>query len=315
VAGTTLAALLLLGRQALASGVAVAVGIIGIAHLRDATGVDAVRSFFGVHRVVTSADGQWRTLAHGSTIHGKQRLRDADGKIIEGRPEPLSYYHVTGPQAELLRFARTQLGHPLRVGVVGLGNGSLACHAHDGDDWSFFEIDPEVVTIARDPARFTFLSECAPDARMVVGDARLTLAATPERHDVLIIDAFSSDAIPVHLLTREALSLYFDRLKPGGLLLLHISSAHMDLAPVVGATAAAAGTIALGKLDLCGSPGHEACAAGKEPSSVAALSRSPEALAALAAQPGWRPLAANDVRPWSDDYANVLGAILRRYRP
>lgn len=126
--------------------------------------------------------------------------------------------------------------------MVGLGAGSLACYAQPGDTWRFFEIDPAVVRMAQDPAWFTFLHVCAPAAPIVQGDARLTIAAEPKSSfDVLVLDAFSSDAIPVHLLTREALRLYWQKIRPGGVLLVHISNRYMELESVVGATASAGG--------------------------------------------------------------------------
>ena len=118
-----------------------------------------------------------------------------------------------------------------------------------GEDWTFFEIDPEVIRIARDPKSFRFLSACAPNAKIVPGDGRLTLAASSERYDLIVLDAFSSDAIPVHLLTREALAGYLSRLKPGGVIILHVSNRHLELASVAAAVGAADGLVAYYKED------------------------------------------------------------------
>ena len=195
------------------------------------------RSFFGVSRVIESPDGRYRMLVHGSTIHGGQRLRDEQGAKLE-RAAPIMYYHAKGPMARGFELARAvEPASAINAGVVGLGAGSLACALKPGDTLTYFEIDPVVVSIAYDPKHFTFLSGCAPEAKTVLGDARLTLAKQPAaQFDYLVVDAFSSDAVPVHLLTREALKLYLSRIKQDGLIAFHISNRHMELESVVAAT-------------------------------------------------------------------------------
>jgi hypothetical protein len=175
---------------------------------------DAERSFFGVHRVTMIADGQVRTLLHGTTIHGAQRIKDEQGRPIDHPPVPTVYYHPGGPAARAVSVARRATGKgasDFRAGVVGLGTGAMACHSREGERWRFFEIDPVVLRIASNPKQFTFLATCQPNADVVLGDARLTLAR--ERagsFDYLLVDAFSSDAVPVHLMTQEAITLYLD---------------------------------------------------------------------------------------------------------
>jgi hypothetical protein len=183
-----------------------------------------IRSFFGVHRVTEQAGR--RSLVHGNTIHGQQFL-DA-GK----RRQPLTYYHETGPMGWLLKAMQhdARLG---RVGIVGLGAGSLAAYAQPKQKWTFFEIDPTVVFIARDSGLFTFLRDSRGELDYVVGDARLTLQQTPDMFNLLVIDAFGSDAIPLHLLTREAMQLYQTRLGDDGILAFHISNRYVDLEPVL----------------------------------------------------------------------------------
>ena len=210
--------------------------------------VETARSFFGVHQVVETTDGRHRLLYHGTTLHGAQRLLDGDAPA-KSPPEPLSYYYFGGPMSQSIAAARAAGGGLARVAVVGLGTGSLACHQRATETWTFFEIDPEVVRIARDPRLFNFLSVCAPDAPIVLGDARLTLAASAQRYDLIVIDAFSSDAIPVHLLTREAMAGYLSRLEPGGVLVMHISNRHMELGRVVAAIGAAEGLVSYIKED------------------------------------------------------------------
>src|SRR3954470_21339016 len=173
--------------------------------------IETARSFFGVHKVAEVSEGKARILYHGTTIHGAQRLRNDDGTPVDGSPTPLPYYYPQGPLAEAIDAARAAQGVLGHVAVVGLGTGSLACHRKAGEHWTFFEIDPEVIRIARDPRLFTFLSSCAPDAPVVAGDARLTLEASSGRYDLIVLDAFSSDSIPAHLLTREALAGYLSK--------------------------------------------------------------------------------------------------------
>lgn len=263
----------------------------------------AERNFFGVLRVEDSATGDMRILMHGTTIHGAQRLLDDTGHPVT-TPVPAIYYNPTGPMARSLALVEG----PRRVGIVGLGAGSMACYAKASDTWRLFEIDPAVVTIARDPAHFTFLSRCLPQAPVIVGDARLTLASEPAQgFDFLLIDAFSSDSIPVHLMTTEALQLYMSKLAPGGVLALHITNRHLDLAPVLAASAASLpgveGVLVRNRqdtptLDVAGSV-------------VVMLTRNPAALKRALAWPDAVPLAASGVAAWTDDYADILSALRR----
>jgi SAM-dependent methyltransferase len=269
------------------------------------------RSFFGVTTTVLSEDGVFRILSHGTTVHGGERLSDL-APVRPGRPEPLTYYQAEGPLAEGLRIGRARApGGSLSVGIVGLGTGSLACYAAPGDVWRFYEIDPAVLRVARDARRFNFLAECAPDAPLVQGDARLTLARErPASFDLLVIDAFSSDAIPVHLLTGEALRLYMEKLRPGGVALLHISNRYMELAGVVAATAAANGIAAARRADVR----SEADLVERlwMSSDVVALSRDPASLEPYRRAAWKRLLPTKGIAPWTDDYANVGAAILRK---
>jgi hypothetical protein len=196
------------------------------------------RSFFGVHRVTRSEsveDGRpvaYRKLYHGNTIHGVQRADPATGAPLRPR-EPLAYYAPASAIARLLRSVRSE-GRPLRVGLVGLGAGSLFAYAESGDRFRAFEIDPLVRTIAEDERFFSFLPEArrrGAQADVVLGDARLTLADSADSFDLLVLDAFTSDSIPVHLLTREALALYERRLGADGVMAFHVSNRHLDLAP------------------------------------------------------------------------------------
>jgi len=271
-----------------------------------------VRSFFGVYKIVDTAEGVFRTFLHGTTEHGAQRLKHDDGRPITGRPEPLTYYHRQSPLAQATAAVRDHKGAPIRIAVVGLGTGTFACLTKPGDELHFYEIDRQVVRIATDLDRFSYISRCAPDARIIVGDARLTLAdAEDVQYDVIVMDAFSSDAIPIHLLTREAMAIYLRKLAPSGLVLMHISNRHMELASVVTNIAAANGAVT--RLD--DSDEGEDDDAYKFSSTVAAVGRSDDAFGVLAAKGGWEKQTPNPaLRTWTDDYSNIIGAMIRNLR-
>jgi hypothetical protein len=265
--------------------------------------IETTRSFFGVHRIVEV--GAHRLLHHGTTIHGVERVRDAEGKAVTGRPDPLAYYYFGGPISEGIVAARATQGALRNVAVVGLGAGTLACHVRDGENWTFFEIDPEVVRLARES--FRFLPQCAPNAPIVLGDARLTLAASKQQYDLIVLDAFSSDAIPTHLLTREALRGYLARLSPHGMIVMHISNRHLELATVVAAVGAAEGLATSLKVDT---KANDFINDFRSNALVAALARSPADLRDL--PEGWQKPEPTTVAPWTDDYSDVVGAILRK---
>jgi len=274
---------------------------------------DAERSFFGVHRVTTTANGQVRTLLHGTTIHGAQRIKDEDGRLI-AHPVPMVYYYPGGPMARGADAARRTTGKTgveFRAGVVGLGAGAMACNTQAGERWRFFEIDPAVVKIASNPKQFTFLESCQPNADVVLGDARLTLAKEGAgTFDFLLIDAFSSDAVPVHLLTKEAIALYLDKLTPNGILALHVSNRHMDLHTVASATAKALPRTFVGLAD------HRTISKGLDAASshVVFVTRSPEALKEVLSLPYVSAVEGAGVTPWTDDFSNIISALWRKAR-
>jgi hypothetical protein len=267
--------------------------------------VYSTRSFFGTHRVVDTAGGAFRLLLHGTTLHGIQRNGDPGT-----RPTPIGYYYAGSPMATSVALARVAAGgpnSPLRVGIVGLGTGALACYRLPGDRWRFFEIDPAVARIAANPAYFRSLSACTPDAEIVLGDARLTLQREPAgSFDLLVLDAFASDAIPVHLLTVEALSLYGRLLAERGILTLHISNQNLDLPPVLEANLAL-----LPQLTAVYAEGERGPAALASQDILVAAH--PDALSGALKLPKARRLGAGGVRPWTDDYSDIVSAMLRRY--
>ena len=184
------------------------------------------RNFFGVVAVAQPLDDYY-VLRHGTTVHGAQSL-DADR-----RREPLTYFTRSGPLGQAMAAWQDQLAGA-SVAVTGLGAGTIACDAQPGQDWTFYEIDPAVERIARNPAYFTYLRDCLPDGRVILGDARLQMrGAIDGSYDLIILDAFSSDSVPVHLLTREALELYLSKLAIGGVLVFNISNRYLDLVPVL----------------------------------------------------------------------------------
>lgn len=278
-----------------------AIGIAGLVLFRaPESTLHAERSFFGAYRVVQ--DGDVRLLYHGTTVHGAQFGDSAR------RNRPLTYYHAAGPAGQVFQALGPRLDGK-RIGVVGLGAGSLLCFARPDQAWTFYEIDPLVERIARDPAYFTFMRDCPVQATVVLGDARLTLAREPDqRFALLVLDAFSSDAIPVHLLTREALALYRRLLEPAGVLLVHISNQHLRLEPVVASLAADAGLLGLTAEHFV-APGPQEEELDYS-SDWVILMRRREGAGSLAGDKRWRPIVTRaEEKPWTDDYSNVFGAI------
>jgi spermidine synthase len=257
------------------------------------------RSAFGVHRV--SAQGGFRRLIHGHTVHGMQDER-------EETPTPLTYYHPKGPIGQLL-VAMKDDPRLAKVGVVGLGAGALAAYARPADDWTFYEIDPAVKRIAENRRYFSFLATSRGRVRVELGDARLQLQNTRDRFGVLIVDAFGSDAIPTHLLTREALELYCDRIQERGLLAFHISNEYLDLEPVLANLAAALSPSLVAYVCEDRAVSDEERRQGKYPSIWLVMARSETDLGACLAKMPWRrALPRPGVRIWSDDYTNLFQA-------
>ena len=250
----------------------------------------ADRTFFGVYRVRVDAAGHFVSLMHGTTTHGTQVMGDSN-------PEPLSYFHRQSPIGQV--FA-TRGASAQSVGVIGLGAGTLAAYVQPGASWSFYEIDEAVERIARDTRFFRYLDKCGPQCSVVLGDARLSLEQRSVAHDVLVLDAFSSDGIPVHLLTIEALRTYESRLTPDGILVFHISNRHIRLRPVVARLARDAGMTVLSRID----PAQD-LNRGYLGSQWVVMARDPRTLDKFAQDPRWRALEPDARRAWSDDFSNI----------
>jgi hypothetical protein len=272
------------------------------------------RSFFGVHKIVDFAGGRARLLFHGATVHGAERLMANDGAPVAGRPEQLTYYYQGGPFEEAIDAARAAGGGRLpRVALVGLGVGALACSRATGESWSLYEIDPELVRISTQSGLFRTMPTCAPDIKVILGDARLTLTDAREPFDLMILDAYSSDNIPVHLLTQEAMQLYESLLAPHGKIVMNITNRNMDLTDIVASSAHAVGLAVRDKRDRSSPDFKTTFHAAAH---IAVLARDEKDFGALVPENGWRPAAADpSFRTWTDDYSNVLGAILKRPSP
>ncbi|MBK8247424.1 MAG: fused MFS/spermidine synthase [Gemmatimonadetes bacterium] len=267
---------------------------------RNAGNVERVitqeRSFFGVYKVT-----RWEhylMLTSGTTTHGAQDL------VTSGKRTPLTYYTRQGPLGDIFSEL-TDSTQARRVGLVGLGTGTTACYARPGEPWTYFEIDPTVVQLATSGRVFTYVKECAPGVRIVLGDARRSLAAEPDRaYDLLVFDAFSSDAIPVHLMTREAVQLYRTKLQPYAAMAFHVSNRYLHLEPVLAAIAMDEGLVAVARDDA---PDEEARAALHYGSRWVVLAPDSGTVRSLINDRGWRPAEPRSgVSAWTDDYSNIV---------
>lgn len=274
------------------------------------------RNFFGTVKVMHDAEANVHRLLHGSTLHGQQSLDP------ELRREPSTYFTRSGPIGELFDAIGPRLGRDgSRVAIVGLGAGTLACYALPRQRWTFYEIDPAVMRIAADPRFFTYLADSRArgvDVEVVEGDARRRLGDAPDHaFDLIILDAFSSDAVPVHLLSREAIRLYRAKLAPGGLLAFNASNRYLDLEPVLGLQAADAGLACRIREDV--HPSADQRRAGKQPTIWVVMGRVDEDLGGLAGDVRWRvPRLRPGAALWTDDYSDLASYLVpagRRFPP
>jgi hypothetical protein len=273
----------------------------------------AERNFFGVHKVKQDDSGQFVVLTHGTTIHGAQSVDPQKWR------DPLTYYSLEGPAGQFFAALHAER-RGLSIGVVGLGAGAMACYRRPHDELTFYEIDASILSVAQDDRYFHYLNECARDSQFVLGDARLALARDPDqRFDLLVIDAFSSDSIPVHLITSEAIDLYFRKLQDDGLLLIHISNRHMDLEPVLASLAQNARLAARiqvfspvrtgtsGDPELDKASIREYLSKYRYPSTWVLLAENERALGDIATDQRWRlPEHKPGVGLWTDDYSNII---------
>ncbi|MGH7020135.1 MAG: spermidine synthase, partial [Brevundimonas sp.] len=268
------------------------------------------RSFFGVMRVAVTRDdgmgGDVHVLMHGTTLHGAQARAPGFACM------PTMYYAPATPLGQAAQ--RIQQRTPAaKIGIVGQGSGAMAAYKRAEDDMTFFEIDPMVDRLSRDPSWFTYISNCADGPiRTVLGDARLTMAKeAPGTYDLLVIDAFSSDAVPTHLLTVEAIQGYLNLLKPNGVVVLHLSNRNLEITMPAVAAARQLGAADLHQIYIERPDAPEMAEASTE---ALAISPTAEGLADFKGDGRWRKLAPTEVRPWTDDYVNLFGALIRQFQ-
>ena len=243
-----------------------------------------------------------RVLFSGTTVHGSQSV-DADRQH-----EPLTYYHRTGPLGQVFLLS-SESNAKRHIAVVGLGVGSMACYGEPGQHFTFYEIDPAVQRIAGDPRYFTFLQNCRPKIDVVLGDARRSLESSPDRHfGLIVLDAFSSDAVPAHLLTQEALGLYFRKLAANGVLAFHISNRHLELQPVLEDLARVAGLVGLAQHNLSITEAERKMGAAE--SQWVVMARRLEDLGSLPRDRRWSALSPSpQATAWTDDFSNTLSVV------
>jgi hypothetical protein len=259
------------------------------------------RNFFGVREVREDPDKKMRWLMHGTTNHGAQSTDPLK------RREPVTYYHRSGPIGDVFRASPPVSGR--RVAVIGLGAGGLSAYAGQGEEWTFYEIDPDIARVATDTTYFTYLSDSYAKTRLVLGDGRLSIAEAPDHYyDVIVVDAFSSDAIPTHLLTLEALDVYRRKLSPTGILAWHLSNRYLDLEPVLGNLLRRADVAGLIRVNIDRTPELEA---NGYPTIWAAVASAPQHLGALRTDSRWRPLRTREsVGVWTDDFSNIFSVFI-----
>lgn len=261
------------------------------------------RSFFGVLEIEDHGEAPtgWRFLSHGTTLHGVMSLDPNRNR------EPMSYYYRETPIGLLFAEATEAKPTTLKAGVIGLGMGSTTCYAKPGQDWKIFEIDSDVVEVATNPELVGFVNRCAPDAKIILGDARLEMQKQPDNwFDILLVDAFSSDAIPTHMITQEAIGSFMKKMAPDGVMIVHISNRYLDLGPIVADAAHKLGYVAMdGSRD--GDIDNPNADTGVR---AIVIARTPERLARYQ-QPVWTlMMPSKNPKPWTDDHTDILRALM-----
>ncbi|HEX7296015.1 MAG TPA: fused MFS/spermidine synthase, partial [Pyrinomonadaceae bacterium] len=259
----------------------------------------AARNFFGTTRVMTDPMGRIHSLYSGNTIHGRQFVDPSRSC------EPLSYHHENGPLGQVMAVFNAAPPNP-RVAVIGLGAGAMSSYSKPDQEWTFYEINPDVINTARNSSHFSYLQNCSRGPMNVIeGDARLKLKeANDAQYGLIVVDAFSSDAIPIHLVTEQALDLYLSKLATGGILAFHISNRSLDLKPILSDLSDSRHLICIGFDDL--QPGYFE---GKDPSQWVVMARSEPEISNLTINSQWQRLHGKGSRVWSDDFSNIVEAI------
>jgi SAM-dependent methyltransferase len=253
------------------------------------------RDFFGIKKVVFDLDSNMRKLLHGDTLHGME----SQDPTLSGKP--LSYYHETGPVGDIMKLISVRPNQ--HVAVVGLGTGSMAGWGRPDRHITFFDIDPQVEDIAR--SFFTYLKRCDRNCNIVIGDGRLSIEKSPDNEfDVLMLDAFNSDSIPAHLVSREAVQMYLKKLKPNGLILFHVSNRYMDVESLVSAVSLDVGLHGLVRYDDNEEP------TGKTSSDYVVVARHTDDFGDLNSDENWTEVEKpKTIQPWTDDYSNMMSIV------
>ncbi|MFU8806329.1 MAG: fused MFS/spermidine synthase, partial [Bradymonadaceae bacterium] len=266
------------------------------------------RSFFAVHEVGESSSGGYHYLHNGTTLHGVQALDEEYEKV------PLSYYYLTGPLGQVFEeLGKRDERHS--VAAVGLGTGAVASYTRPGQTMTFYEIDPAVERIATNPAYFTYLKHCPGTCEIILGDGRLQLAMAPDHHyELIILDAYSSTAIPIHLLTKEAVEMYLDKLTDDGIIAFHISNRHLDLEPALTQLANELGLVTRYQDYRADDPSlYNLYVDGSD---WVIMARTPKALGPIAFDDRWVEFGVSEgVRIWTDDYAAIIQAYRFPFTP
>ncbi len=267
-------------------------------YIEGANRIYVSRNFFGVKKVLDDPGTRLRKLLHGDTIHGIESTDPARAG------QALSYYYAGGSVSDVIDVLRAR-GTPQRLGILGLGAGTMAAFADATHHVTFYEIDPAVEAIAKQ--YFTFLPRCGANCDIIIGDGRLQLAQEHDgTFDLLLLDAFSSDSVPTHLLSREALHIYLSKLKPDGLLLFHVSNRYLDVEKLVSALVVDEGLAAFSRFDDAG----ELRKLGKSSANHLVAARQMHDLEPIAVRPGWKRVdRPENFQPWTDDYSNLMSLI------
>ena len=288
-------------RFGLALGATMLVIAIGV-HLRSDDMLYVGRNFYGVKRVISYQDDHFHVFAHGSTNHGIQSTHP------KGRLIPRAYFHPSGPIGDVFQLYNTRTRqHP--VAVLGLGVAAMAAYSEPGQEFDFYEIDPEVARIATNPDYFTYLADAKGKCDIILGDGRLKLAEVPDaKYDIIFLDAFSSDAVPTHLLTREALDLYLSKLRDDGFLVFNVSNRYLKLRPLLGNLAADLDLVSFARVDNADT--ELANKVGKFPSKFVVIARRPSDILYLVRNPQWHETPTDPrIGVWTDQFSNVLSVV------
>jgi hypothetical protein len=309
VVGLPMLLTLLLANRPLRFGLGLA-GVMAVGAYLSASGDGEIlhrsRNFYGVKTIARACQGTdcAHMFFHGTTMHGYQRQDPA------GRTEPMAYFHRKGPIGDVFREYCEREPRVRNVAIVGLAAGSMAAYGQLGQHFTFYEIDPAVAEIAEDPNLFTFLADCRAEHTVVVGDGRLTIADSPEEHfGLIVLDAFSSDAVPTHLLTREAVRLYKSRLAPGGAIVFNCTNNYLDLVGLLGNVAAEEGLVAKVRNDL--RLDESALREGRSPSRFVIMARTQDDFRRIARDDKWADLPRDPSAPtWTDRFSNIISLLL-----